>query len=242
MAAPADGYTFVVSDCAILTINPLIYAKLSYKPGDLLPVAMLARAPLFLAVNAKMPAGTLGEFIAYAKSHPGELNYGSSGVGSVHHLTMEAINRTLHLSMTHVPFKGVGESVPALIGGHIDVSLAAYAALSGAAKDHQIKLLATNGAQRSVLAPDLPSVAEFIPGFDLAPRIAIFARADTPPSFVRRIAMEATAAITRQDTAGQLKEIGIEPADDEAEDVAQVIRREMAHVTMAVQVAGLKPQ
>ena len=202
---------------------------------------MLARAPLFLAVNAKMPAGTLGEFIAYAKSHPGELNYGSSGVG-VHHLTMEAINRTLHLSMTHVPFKGVGESVPALIGGHIDVSLAAYAALSGAAKDHQIKLLATNGAQRSVLAPDLPSVAEFIPGFDLAPRIAIFARADTRPSFVRRIAMEATAAITRQDTAGQLKEIGIEPADDEAEDVAQVIRREMAHVTMAVQVAGLKPQ
>ena len=241
-AAPADGYLFIVSDCTILTINPLIYARLPYKPRDLTPVAMLARAPLFLAIHPKVPARTFEDFVAYARAHPGELNYGSSGVGSVHHLTMEAINGSLHLSMTHIPFKGVGESVPALIGGHIDVSLAAYPALSGAGSAHQIRLLASTGAKRSTQAPELPAIAEHIPGFDLAPKIGIFARAGTPPEIISRIAATAIAVAAEEDTARQLKDVGIEPAGVGTEDFAQAITREIERVSVAVRLAGLAPQ
>src|SRR5262245_25964774 len=98
MSAPADGYPLVVTDGAILSINPLLHANLSYGPTDVLPVAMLARAPLFLAVHPKVPAATMTEFIAYARARPGQINYGSSGVGSTHHLSMEAMNASLELA------------------------------------------------------------------------------------------------------------------------------------------------
>jgi tripartite-type tricarboxylate transporter receptor subunit TctC len=87
LGSPPDGYTFVVTDGSILSINPLLYASLSYNPNDILPIAMLARAPLFLAVHPKVPAATMNEFIAYARARPGQINYGSSGVGSTHHLS-----------------------------------------------------------------------------------------------------------------------------------------------------------
>src|SRR5262245_23472005 len=169
LSAPADGYTLVVTDGSILSINPLLHANLSYSPSDVLPIGMLARAPLFLAVHPKVPAATMREFIAYARARPGQINYGSSGVGSTHHLSMEAMNASLGLAMAHVPFKGTGESVPALLGGHIDVLFSAYPSLAGAAESGQIKLLAANSAKRSVQAPTLPSIAEVIPGFDFAP-------------------------------------------------------------------------
>ena len=191
LSAPADGYSLLVTDGSIVSINPQLYANLTYNPNDVLPVAMLARAPLFLAVHPKVPAAAMGEFIAYARARPGELNYGSSGVGSTHHLSMEAMNASLKLVMTHVPFKGTGESVPALLGGHIEVLFSAYPSLSGAADGNQIKLLATNGAQRSAQSPNLPSLAEFIPGFDFAPVIGIFARSGTPSPVVQKIAAEA---------------------------------------------------
>src|SRR6195256_5493556 len=166
---PADGYTFMVTDGSVVSINPVIYSKLPYSPEDLVPVALLARAPLFLAAHPKVPVRTMAEFIAYAKANPGKLNYGSSGVGSTHHLSMEAVKAALKLQMTHVPFKGTGESVPALLGGHVDVAFLAYPSLSGAVGTKNITLLATNGAKRSAMAPDVPPVGDFIPGYVFAP-------------------------------------------------------------------------
>jgi tripartite-type tricarboxylate transporter receptor subunit TctC len=212
LSAPADGYTFLVTDGAIVSINPLLYANLSYNPNDILPIAMLARAPLFLAVHSKIPVATMSEFIAYAKARPGQINYGSSGVGSTHHLTMEAMNASLGLIMAHVPFKGTGESVPALLGGHIEVLFSAYPSLGGAADGNQIKLLATNGARRSAQAPNLPSLAEFIPGFDFAPVIGIFGPSGTPPKVVQKLAAEAIAAAKEPEFIRQLAVVGVEPA------------------------------
>src|SRR5215813_8055087 len=191
IGAPADGTTLVVSDGSMLSTNPLLYAKLPYDPKEVAPVAFLARAPLFLAVHPKVPVTTLKAFVDYVKARPGQLNYGSSGVGSIHHISMEGFKAALGLTMTHVPFKGTGESVPALLGGHIEVLFSAYPSLSGAADGNQIKLLATNGARRSAQAPNLPAISEFIPGFDFAPVIGIFARSGTPPDVVQKIAAEA---------------------------------------------------
>jgi tripartite-type tricarboxylate transporter receptor subunit TctC len=238
--APADGYTLLVTDGSIITINPQLYASLAYDTKDILPVAMLARAPLFLAVHPKVPVATVSEFIAYAKAHPGEINYGSSGVGSTHHLSMEAMNAALKLAMTHVPFKGTGESVPALIGGHIEVLFSAYPSLSGAADANQVKLLATNGATRSAQAPNLPSLAEFIPGFDFAPVIGIFAHAGTPPDIVQKLAAEGQAAVKEADLIKQLAVVGVEPAGAGPQDFAAVLQAETRRVAAAVEAAGIK--
>ena len=238
--AAADGYTLLVTDGAIISINPLLFSNLTYDPKDLLPITMLARAPLFLAIHPKVPAATMGEFIAYARERPGQINYGSSGVGSTHHLTMEAMNAALKLTMTHVPFKGTGESVPALLGGHIDVLFSAYPSLSGAADVNQVRLLATNGAQRSAQAPNLPSLAEFIPGFDFAPVIGIFGRSDTPPGVVQKIATEALAAVSDPAVIQQLAVVGVEPAGAGPEEFAGALQAETRRITEAVRAAGIK--
>jgi tripartite-type tricarboxylate transporter receptor subunit TctC len=241
LSSPADGYTLVVTDGAILSINPLLHASLSYSPGDILPIAMLARAPLFLAVHPKVPTATMTEFIAYAKARPGQINYGSSGVGSTHHLSMEAMNASLGLAMVHVPFKGTGESVPALLGGHIDVLFSAYPSLGGA-EGNQVRLLASNGAQRSAQAPNVPSLAEFIPGFDFAPVIGIFGRSGTPPPVVEKIAAEALAVVSEPEIVRQLAVVGVEPAGAGPQEFASALWAETQRTTEAVRAAGIKPK
>ncbi|MGT2494784.1 Bug family tripartite tricarboxylate transporter substrate binding protein [Cupriavidus basilensis] len=148
--SPADGYTFLVTDGSMMTINPAIYKDLSYEPKrDFVPVSLAARSPLFLAVNARAPANSLQSFIALAKSKPGQLNYGSSGIGSTHQLSMEALKASLKIDIRHIPFRGSGQSVPALIGDQVQVVFAALPSLSGFVKSGQVKILGTNSLQRS---------------------------------------------------------------------------------------------
>ena len=142
-----DGYTFLMSDGAVLSISPLIYLKLPYNPKDMMPAAFVARAPIWLAANQKVPATTMQEFVAYAKANSGKATYGTSGVGSFHHLSMEAIQSSLGVKLTHVPFKGSADSVTALLGGHIDFVFSSYASLSAGVETKRAKLIASNGAQ-----------------------------------------------------------------------------------------------
>jgi tripartite-type tricarboxylate transporter receptor subunit TctC len=240
LAAPADGHTLLVTDGAILTINPLLYANLAYGPKDILPIAMLARAPMFLAVNAKMPTASLDEFIAYARANPGKINYGSGGIASTHHLSMEAFAAALQLDMKHVPFKGTGEAVPALLGGHIDVMFSAYPSLSGAAEGGQLRLLATNGLQRSKQAPDLPAMSEVVPGFDLAPTIGVFGRADMAPAAVDKLVAEGLATLGEPEVVRQLAVVGVEAAGAAPDGYAAALEAEGKRMAAAVEAAGLK--
>ena len=240
LAAPPDGYTLLVTDGAILTINPLLYANLSYNPKDILPIAMLARAPMFLAMNPKVPAASFAELIAYARAHPGQLNYGSGGIASTHHLSMEAFAAALKLDMRHVPFKGTGEAVPALLGGHIELLFSAYPSLAGAAESGQVKLLASNGLQRSRQAPDLPAISEVIPGFDLAPTIGVFGRADMAPEAVEKLVAEALATLKEPEVVQQLAVVGVEAAGAAPDGYAAALEAEGKRMAAAVDAAGLK--
>jgi tripartite-type tricarboxylate transporter receptor subunit TctC len=240
LAAPPDGYTLLVTDGAILTINPLLYANLSYNPKDILPIAMLARAPMFLAMNPKVPAASFAELIAYARAHPGQLNYGSGGIASTHHLSMEAFAAALKLDMRHVPFKGTGEAVPALLGGHIELLFSAYPSLAGAAESGQVKLLASNGLQRSRQAPDLPAISEVIPGFDLAPTIGVFGRADMAPEAVEKLVAEALATLKEPEVVQQLAVVGVEAAGAAPNGHAAALEAEGKRMAAAVDAAGLK--
>ncbi len=241
-SGPADGYQFLVTDGSMLSINPLIYSTLTYNPKkDFVPVALIARAPLFLALNpSKMAPNTLAEWVEYVKARPGQLNYGSSGIGSTHHLTMESLKHALGLQITHVPYKGTGQSVPALVSGQVEMLFSAYPSLAGFVKDGRVKLIATNGAERSALAPNVPAIAEVIPGFDFAPVVGILALAGTPPAIIQKVANAAIEAAKQPDAVAAFKTAGIDVVATGPEEYAKVIEAENERFAKAIQAAGIK--
>jgi len=242
-ASPADGYTFLVTDGSMLSVNPVIYKNLGYNPKkDFVPVSLVATAPLFLAVHTKVPANNLQEFIQLAKTKPGSINYGSSGVGSTHHLTMEAMNDALGLKMTHVPFKGTGQSVPALIGEQVEALFSAYPSLSGFVKTGQVRILANNSAQRSRLAPNVPSLSELIPGFDFAPAIGVLAASGTPVAVIQRISAEIAQIAKKPEFIQQMGSAGIEPIGAGPAEYAAAIQRETERYAKVINAVGLQAQ
>jgi tripartite-type tricarboxylate transporter receptor subunit TctC len=241
-AAPADGYQFLVTDNTFLSVNPFIYKQLSYNPKNITTVGQIAYAPLFLAVYPKVPAKTFKEFIDYARANPGKISYGSSGIGTAHHLSMEAIKAALKLEMTHVPFRGTGQSVPALLGGHIDALFSAYPSLSGAVQGGQLLILATNGAVRSPQAPKVPAVSEIIPGFDFAPRIGVYARRGTPDAILQRIAAEVIATTQETETINRFAGNGIEAAGSRPDEFRKVLDDEIKRVEATIKSANIEPQ
>ncbi|HVF63929.1 MAG TPA: tripartite tricarboxylate transporter substrate-binding protein [Casimicrobiaceae bacterium] len=242
-SAPADGYTFLVTDGSMFSINPLTYSKLTYDAKkDFVPVALVARAPLFLALHPKVPAQNFKQFIDYVKANPGKVNYGSSGIGSTHHLTVEAMKTSLGLDMVHVPFKGTGQSVPALVAGQVDALFSAYPSLAGFVKDGRVKLIATNAAQRSSLASDSPAIAELVPGFDFAPIVGVLALNGTPSAIIDKIASEVVAITKMPEVVQQMATAGIDPVGTGADGYARAIADENARMAKAIQAAGLKPE
>ena len=242
-ASPKDGYTFLVTDGSMFSINPAVYKNLGYDyKRDFAPVYLAARAALYLALNPKVLANNLQEFIALAKAKPGTLNYGSSGIGSTHHLTMEAIKASLGLEMTHVPFKGTGQAVPALIGGQVDLLFSALPSLSGFVKTGQVKLIASNAAQRSSQAPNIPLIADIIPGFDFAPIVGVLAASGTPTSVIDRINAEMTAVSRLPALIQTFRNAGIDPLSSSPADYNRAILSENERLAKAVTAAGIKPE
>jgi tripartite-type tricarboxylate transporter receptor subunit TctC len=242
MTSPADGYTFLVTDGGIVSTNPALFKQLTYNPKDIVPLALLGRTPMFLAVHPDLPVSTLREFIDYVKAHPGEINYGSSGVGSIHHLSMEALKAGAHLNMTHIPYRGTGQSVPALLGGHVQVLFAAYPSIAGAVESKKIKLLAQNGEGRWFQAPEVPPVSDVVPNFDLATIVGLFARPGLPAAVVDKITAEAIAAANSPEADKQMRAAGVEPAGGNADVLGKALRREIDKVNEVVKSAGIEPQ
>ena len=242
-SSPTDGYTFLVTDGSMFSINPAIYKNLSYDfKRDFVPVSLAARAPLYLAVHPKAGVNTLQEFVALAKSKPGTLNYGSSGIGSSHHLTMEALKAALGIDVQHVPFKGSAQSVPALIGGQVDVAFSALPSLSGFVKGGQIKLLATNASQRSSLAPNVPAIAEVVPGFDFAVIVGVLAAAGTPAAAVERISAEMEKIARSPEAIQILGNAGIDAVGGKPDEYGKAILEENDRLAKAIKAAGVKSE
>ena len=242
-ASPKDGYTFLVTDGSMFSVNPAIYKNLGYDyKRDFIPISLAARAPLYLAVNPKLPVNTLQEFIALVKSKPGTINYGSSGVGSTHHLTMEAMKLALGLDVTHVPFKGTGQSVPALIGGQVEVLFSALPSLAGFVRSGQIKLLASNAAHRSSQAPNIPTIAETIPGFDFAPIVGLLAATGTPTSVIERIAAEMAAVAKIPDLIQNLNNAGVDVIGSNPTEYNKALLDETDRLAKTIAATGIKAE
>lgn len=239
-AAP-DGHTLLVTDDSMMTINPLVYKNLGYDPKkDFIPTSLIATAPLFLAAHPSFPANTFAELVTLVKSRPGEFAYGSSGVGSTHHLCAEAMKAALGLDIRHIPYKGTGQSVPAVVGNQVAMVFSAFPSLTGFVKGGQVKLLVVNTAKRSHFAPNVPALGEIIPGFDFAPNIGIFAPARTPAAIVNRLADEVAKLVKEADVIQTFTTAGIEAIGGSPADYVRVLEREAERDARAVKAAGVK--
>ncbi len=241
--ANADGYTLLVADVGQTAINPALYARLPYDPvKDFAPVSIMGTSAQFIAAHAAVPANTLSELIALAKAKPGALRYGSGGIGSLHHLSMEALNGPLGLNLIHVPYKGTAQSVPALISGEVSLAMSALPSLAPHRAGGRIKLLAVNTLKRSAQAPDVPTVAEVtgIKDFDYPPVIGIMAPAATPRTTVGLLSNAIARAVHHSDVAQRYATLGIDAVGSSPDEYAAQNRTDFDKYARVVKAAGVR--
>jgi len=237
-----DGYTLLVADVGQVAINPLIFSKLPYDPQkDLTPVTLIGTSRLFLCLHPSVPAKNFEEFIAYVRANPGKVNYGSSGIGSIHHLATEALMAALRLNMAHVPYKGMGQAVPALVSGEVSVLYSALPAIEGYIRGGKLRMVAVSTKERSAEAPDVPTVAELgVPGYHFTPEIGLLAPAGTPAAIVQKLAAELGRAARHPDTVARFKPLGIEAVGSSPQEYAAAIQASSRRYTEVVKAAGVK--
>jgi len=239
--APPDGYLLLVADVSQLAIAPFVFPSVGYDSlRDYAPISMAMVTPLFIAVQPSLPINTFRELIAYAKAHPGKLNYGSAGIGTIHHISMEAIKSALGLDIVHVPYKGGGQSMPAFLSGEVAVLASALSVMAPHVKAGKARLLAIGAPQRSSIARDVPTVADVIPGFDYSSEIGLLAPAGTPPAIVSRLSLEVNKALKHPEVLARLAVMGSEAVGTTPEAYAENIRRNLEKYAKAVKIAGAK--
>ena len=238
-----DGYTLLVTDNSTHTIHPFLYAKMPFDPTkELIPVSMTARAPLYLAVHPSFPATSMQELISLAKASPGKYSYGSSGIGSTHQLAMEFLKSSLGLDIVHVPYKGTGQSVPALVGGQVQMAFSGYTSLSAQVKDGRVKLLGINSLKRSPATPNVPAIAEMIPGFDFAPTFGFFSPAGLPKDIAAKIAADVADALKAPEVATRFANLDIIPIGASGEEFAVSLKADAERYAKAVKLSGAKAE
>ena len=241
--SPPDGYTLLIADVGQTAINPALYSKLSYDPlRDFAPVSIIGISAQFLVTHSAVPANTLRELIALAKTKPGQLSYGSGGTGSLHHLSMEALKAPLGLEITHVPYKGTAQAVPGLLNGEVALVCSALPSIAGSIKAGRVKLLAVNTLKRSAQAPEVPTVAEVtgIKDYDYPPEIGVLAPARTSQAIVKRLSEEIGKAVRHAETVNRFAALAIEGIGNTPEEYMRQIRVDIVKYAKAVKASGVK--
>jgi len=239
--SPPDGYNILMSDIQQLAINPFLFSKLPYDADkDFTPIALVASIPLYIVVQSSLKIDTLEQLAAFAKAHPGKLSYGSSGIGSIHHITMESLKAALGMDIVHIPYKGAGQSVPAFLAGDVQVLISALPALAPHLKSGNAKLIAVTTLKRAPLTPDVPAVAEVVPGFDYSSEMGFVAPAGTPPAIVERLSVEIAKALKAPETVRKLSDLGAVPIGSSPAGYSENIHRNLVTFAKAVKVSGAK--
>jgi tripartite-type tricarboxylate transporter receptor subunit TctC len=241
--APADGYTLFAGANGTIAIAPNLFSKLPYNVRrDLTPVALIGNSPLAVMVPPLSPVHTMKDLLALAKARPGTINYGSSGQGGTGHLATELLCLMASVKMTHVPYKGAGPSLIGLVGAEIDLMISGLASGLPYIKQKQVRALAVTSAKRLSQVPDLPTVAETVPGYEAGSWYAILTRTGTPAAIVGKINREVATAINSADVNAKLVAGGVELEALTPEQLGAKIHTETERWGKVVKAAGIKPQ
>lgn len=241
--SPPDGSVLFVADTAHFAINPALRTNLPYDPQkDFVPVVEIASSMIYVAVLSQSPAKSMQDLVALAKSRPQGLTFGSSGTGTPHHLSLELVKLQTGANLVHVPFKGVAQSVPALLSGDVDIVVAGPASLLPHVRAGKVRMLAAVNPHRWSRMPDLPTLAEsgIADGLDVT--IGLLAPAGTPSDTVRRLNEATVKALKNPDVAGKATEIGLEIIAGTPQQFAQSIARQREAYGRVVKASGAKAE
>ena len=241
--APADGYTLYLANVGAIAVNPHLL-PLQYDPlRDLAPITMAVIFPNLVVVQPTVPANNLVEFIKLAKANPGKYTYGSSGIGGAGHLAGELLKMMAQIDITHVPFKGGGPAMQAMLGGQIDSYFATPVAAGPHVKAGKVKALATTGPKRDPFMADVPTVAESgYPGYQATNWYGYYAPAKTPKDVLDRLNKEIVKALNSTEVKDLFAKQGLEAAPGTPEELAKFSKTEWETWGKVVKQAGIKPQ
>jgi tripartite-type tricarboxylate transporter receptor subunit TctC len=241
--APADGYTLYLANVGAIAVNPHLL-PLQYDPlKDLAPITMAVIFPNLVVVQPTVPANNLAEFIKLARDNPGKYTYGSSGIGGAGHLAGELLKMMAHIDITHVPFKGGGPAMQAMLGGQIDSYFATPVAAGPHVKAGKVKALATTGPKRDPFMADVPTVAESgYAGYQATNWYGYYAPAKTPKDILERLNKEIVKALHSTEVKELLAKQGLEAAPGTPDELAKFSKSESDTWGKVVKQAGIKPQ
>ncbi len=241
-AAP-DGYTLMIGTDAQMASNVHLYKHAGFDPvKDFAPVAYAGANIICLAVNAALPIRTVADVIEYAKQNPGKLNYGSSGTGSPHHLAGELLRKKTGIDIAHIPYKGGGAAVNDLIGGHIGMAFLSLSAAVPHIDSGKIRIVAMVEKTRYAAMPDIPTVGETVPGFEMSSWIGVFAPAGTPAAIVAQLNAAIAKILTAEAVKAKLAKLGLVVAAGSPEELAEVVKEGLRVRGELVKAAGIQAE
>jgi tripartite-type tricarboxylate transporter receptor subunit TctC len=239
--APPDGATLLLGTVSTNAINAFLYTRLNFDVGrDFQAISLLVRFPNLLFVHPRIPARTVPELIAYIKAHDGQLNYGSSGLGTSSQLSVVMFELATGTRMTHIPFRSTAEEVNAMIGGQLDLAIDSMTTVWPFAQAGSVRALAVSTPQRATAAPDLPTIGETLSGYEATGWQGLFAPAGVPRATVDAIAKEVSEVWKQPDVVKALQAVGAEPVTTTPDEFAQYTKNERAKWGEVVKAAGVK--
>lgn len=241
--SPPDGHTLLLANPASISINQFMYRKLPYDPErDFAPIFHIAYSAFLVVVNPSLPANTLQEFVALAKRKPGEIAYGSFGVGSASHIETESLSARTGIKMTHVPYKGVADVLPALARGDVQMALAGIPPSLPLLRQGRIRALAVTAYGRDPALPDVPTAGESgFPGLILGGWFGVVAPAATPRAVIDKIAADLAQIFSNQEFRQRtITRVGLEPLLNGPQPFAEFIREERARYSQLIKNLNLK--
>ena len=239
-----DGYTLLLSNSSTMTTNPHLYKRLGFDPlNDFAPISMVATAGQVLVVNPKVPATTVAELIALAKARPGQLNFGSGGVGITSHISGEVFKSMTGVNIVHVPYKGTIQAVTDLVAGQVDMVFADMVPAMPQIRAGKLRPLAVTSAKRSAVLPDVPTMIEAgLPGYDAAVWWAIVAPRGTPPEIIARLNADLEKVTNMPEVQERYANLGIATAHSTPQAVLDTVRTETPQMAKILKAAGVEPE
>lgn len=237
--APPDGHTLLVYGGSVWLL-PFLRDNVPWDPvRDFAPITVALTSPNIVVVHPSLPVKSIKELIALARARPGELNYAAGTIGASPHLSTELFNAMARVNIVRVGYKGTGPSVIALMGGEVHLMFAGLGSVAPHIKAGRLRALAVTSAQPSALAPDLPTVASFLPGYESASVACVFAPARTPAAVINRLHQEIVRAISKPEVKAMLFNAGVEVVGSSPEELAAMVKADMARMGKVIKDAGI---